>query len=114
MSPDNYRRKKAAVLDRWLVKGLGDGMWQDAATPHLYLSVKGGGRHRSYIFRYKKKATGKDQHLGLGSANAVDLERARQTARSYNELLASGEDPEDVRDAIQRKTESGKSLQVTA
>src|SRR5215471_13497492 len=41
--PASYRRKKADVFTRQFVKVIGDGMWQDAATPHLYLSVKNGG-----------------------------------------------------------------------
>src|SRR6516165_1703534 len=102
--PTGYRRKGANVFTRQFVKVIGDGVWQDAATPHLYLSVKGNGR--SYIFRYKSKMTGKDTTLGLGSARTVDLERVREMARFYNGLLARGEDPKDFRDAKEREAKA--------
>jgi hypothetical protein len=85
--PADYRRKKAEVFDRRLVRVLGDGFHRDAATKHLYLSVKG--KARSYIYRYKQRATGKDTHLGLGTVE-VDLQRIRDKACEYNELLARG------------------------
>jgi integrase len=93
--PANYRRKRAEVLNRRSVKVLGDGKHKDAATPHFYLYVKG--KARSYVFRYKKKATGKEVELGLGSAETMDLERARDEARQMNVWLAERKDPAQER-----------------
>jgi integrase len=45
--------------------------------------------------------------LGLGSAETVDLERARDIARQYNVWLASGKDPEQ-----ERAKEAGKAVTV--
>lgn len=87
----NDQKGRAVVFDRAFVKKkLADGKYRDLGTPHLYLIVKGNAR--SYAFRYKRKLTGKEEWLGLGSV-ARDLHDVQDVARKYNKWLADGKDP---------------------
>ncbi len=67
--------------------GLGDG---------LYLQVSPTGT-KSYIFRYKLH--GRSRHMGLGSANTLDLKEARKRATKARLLILDGIDPLAEKDA---------------
>jgi integrase len=56
----------------------------------LYLQVSGAGG-RSWIWRYALQ--GKTRYLGLGSASAIPLKRARELAAEARRLRAEGIDP---------------------
>lgn len=67
------------------VSTLGDGKHADGQG--LYLHVKGDAR--SWVFRYKRN--GKQVYVGLGSAYAVSLARARKLSQELRGKLATGE-----------------------
>jgi integrase len=56
----------------------------------LYLQVGPGGA-RSWVYRFM--LAGKERYLGLGSANAIPLKRARELAAEARQLRAEGIDP---------------------
>jgi integrase len=85
----------ALKVDRLAKRGLhadGDG---------LYLQVGAHADAKSWIFRYR--LNGKSRYLGLGSASAISLKRARELAAEPRRLVAEGIDPLDARRA-QRAT----------
>src|SRR4051794_930276 len=57
---------------------------------NLYLNVSATGA-KSWVFLYR--FGGRQPELGLGSVNDVPLSRARETAASYRQMLARGDDP---------------------
>lgn len=61
----------------------------------LYLAIKSHGKikGRSWVFLYRCRASGRLRELGLGSANVVSLQAARQSAASARSMLAAGIDP---------------------
>ena len=67
------------------VSTLGDGKHADGQG--LYLHVKSDAR--SWVFRYKRN--GKQVYVGLGSAYAVSLARARKLSQELRGKLATGE-----------------------
>jgi integrase len=70
------------------VEKAGPGMHADGGG--LYLQV-GAARAKSWIYRYTLK--GKQRYLGLGSANAITLARARELAADARRLRAEKKDP---------------------
>jgi integrase len=68
------------------------GMYGDGLG--LYLQVGSGGA-RSWIYRFS--LNGSERYLGLGSANAIPLKRARELAAEARQLRAEGVDPIDRR-----------------
>lgn len=62
----------------------------------LYLQVSPTGT-KSYIFRYKLH--GRSRHMGLGSANTLDLKEARKRATKARLLILDGIDPLAEKDA---------------
>ena len=56
-----------------------DGFHADGGN--LYLSVTGAGRRRSWVFRFTRD--GKVSAIGLGSANAVTLAKARGKPNAF-------------------------------
>lgn len=69
----------------------------------LYLQVSGIGA-RSWVFRYSVNS--KERYLGLGSATAIKLKRARELAAEARRLRAEGVDP------IERRKEQRAAEQV--
>ena len=65
----------------------------------LYLVVSGPAA-RSWFFRYER--AGRQQGMGLGSAQDVSLADARAKAADLRKLLAAGEDPNEVRRAAEQ------------
>ena len=61
----------------------------------LYLAIKSHGKikGRSWVFLYRCRASGRLRELGLGSANVVSLQAARQSAASARSMLVAGIDP---------------------
>jgi integrase len=74
------------------VDKLGPGMHADGNG--LYLQV-GAGDARSWVYRFK--LNGKERYLGLGSAIAIPLKRARELADDARRLRAEGIDPVEHR-----------------
>lgn len=69
------------------------GLYADGAG--LYLSTKTGGKRWLFVFRWQGKRT----EMGLGSARAVSLARARELAADARGHLAAGLNPIAARDA---------------
>ena len=81
----NMATEKLKPLD---VQRLPPGIWPDGKG--LYLQVAPGGG-RSWLYRYSLH--GKEHRIGLGSANAVPLKRARELAAAARQLRAEKIDP---------------------
>jgi integrase len=75
----------------------------------LYLQVGSGGA-KSWIYRFT--LSGRERYLGLGSATAIPLKRARELATEARQLRAEGIDPVDKRrsDRIAKRVESAKGI----
>jgi integrase len=75
----------------------------------LYLQVGSGGA-KSWIYRYTLH--GKERYLGLGSASAVPLKRARELASAARLLRAEGIDPIDKRrgDRVADRVAAAKTI----
>jgi integrase len=75
----------------------------------LYLQVGPGGA-KSWIYRYTLH--GKERYLGLGSAGAVPLKRARELASAARLLRAEGIDPVDKRrsDRVADRVAASKTI----
>src|SRR5215475_7110389 len=83
------------------------GMYPDGAG--LYLQLGAGGA-KSWVFRFT--LAGRQRYLGLGSANAVPLARARQLAAEARQLRAEGIDPIEARrtERTAARVESAKTV----
>lgn len=71
---------------------LGDGRHQ--AAKGLFLEVRNNGRHRSWLFIYRRH--GKRSAVGLGSAAKVSLQSAKDLAIQLESLLSQGIDPKST------------------
>ncbi len=74
----------------------------------LYLATTSGGRRWVFLFRWQGKPT----EMGLGSASAVSLVKARSLAAKAREALAQGINPVVARDA-ERDAAAAMSTLVT-
>jgi integrase len=67
----------------------------------LYLVVDASGAKRwSFLFRWRRpgdRGPGRLREMGLGSLNAVSIEKARKKAAAARELLSDGKDPIEAR-----------------
>jgi integrase len=79
------------------------GMYSDGAG--LYLQVTHAGS-KSWIYRYQ--LNGKKHYLGLGSASAITLKRARELLAEPRRLRAEGVDP------VEKKREQRSAARVAA
>lgn len=66
--------------------------------PGLHLQVTGP-TAKSWIYRYTSPTTGKVRYLGLGPANSISLQKAKELVREPREQRALGVDPIDARKA---------------
>jgi integrase len=75
----------------------------------LYLQVGAGGA-KSWIYRFTLK--GRERYLGLGSASAIPLKRARELAADARQLRAQGVDPLEKRrnDRAAERVASAKTI----
>jgi integrase len=90
-------------LGRGEIDTLPDGSHSDGGG--LYLTVSGGGKRRSWVFRYTSPATGKVREMGLGRAGqgGVPLKGARDERDRLRTLLRDGLDP--LAERARRKAE---------
>jgi len=88
------------------VDKLGPGMHADGSG--LYLQV-GTGDARSWVYRFK--LNGKERYLGLGSATAIPLKRARELADEARRLRAEGINPVEHR-RTQRSAEQAEAAKA--
>jgi integrase len=89
------------------VQRLPPGLWPDGNG--LYLQVAPGGS-RSWLYRYSLH--GKEHRMGLGSASAVSLKRARELAAAARQLRAEKIDPLERR-RTQRNAELVEQAKAT-
>lgn len=94
-------------LSDMAVKNAGPGMHADGGG--LYLAVKRGGK--SWIFRYRDRATRRLRDCGLGSVLAVPLKEARRLAADCRLMLAEDRDPLAEKQA--RKDALAAAIRVT-
>jgi integrase len=75
----------------------------------LYLQVGSGGA-KSWIYRFV--LNGRERYLGLGSANAIPLKRARELAAEARQLRAEGVDPIERRRSVRvaKRVASAKTV----
>jgi integrase len=75
----------------------------------LYLQI-GAGQAKSWVYRFTLQ--GKQRYLGLGSASAVTLKRARELADAARKLRAEGIDPIEARRAerLEARVEAAKTV----
>src|SRR5262249_8206470 len=96
MAKRSYRRPpRLNRLTRRDIANAKDGEHCDGGG--LYLSVTNNGAGKSWLFRWKHRATGRDKYHGLGSLITVDVDLARKRAAEKRLLLDQGKDPEEVR-----------------
>lgn len=94
-------------LSDMAIKKAGPGMHADGGG--LVLQVKNGGR--SWLFRYRDRATAKVREMGLGPVVSVPLKEARRLAADCRLMLAEGKDPLGEKQA--RKDALAAAVRVT-
>jgi len=83
------------------------GLWGDGGG--LYLQVGPGSK--SWVFRYERQD--REHQIGLGSANAVDLARARRKAAEQRTLLAEGHDPLEAKRTLERASREASAKKIS-
>lgn len=86
------------------------GRYSDGDGLYLYISKLG---TKSWVFRYRDRATGKHRDKGLGPLRDVSLEQARQAARDARLALRSGVDPIDARRQARSESAIERARAVT-
>ncbi|MGA8228373.1 MAG: Arm DNA-binding domain-containing protein, partial [Xanthobacteraceae bacterium] len=87
----NFKRPAAAADDHWE---------PDDEIPNLYLRARSGGS-KALVFSYK--FGGKTRKMTLGSATAININKARETAKDLNARIRLGQDPAGERDTAKIK-----------
>jgi hypothetical protein len=87
--PEGNRGKLTALE---VTRAKQPGMYADGSGLYLQVGMGGG---RSWIYRFT--LNGAQRYLGLGSANAIPLKRARELATEARQLRAEGVDPVERR-----------------
>jgi integrase len=87
----------------WYANIRKDGVYGDGGN--LWLQVTNGGAGKSWLFRWTERGTGRDRSMGLGSAFDIDVEEARDLARTYRRRLKAGKDPKVERDGAELDAE---------
>ena len=80
---------------------------------NLYLRTflgKDGKISRGWIFRFKLPFA-RERDMGLGSLDSISLAKARQLAKQYRELIATGVDPIEQRNAIYAERRAAEAVQ---
>lgn len=85
-------------------KSLPPGMHADGGG--LWLRVQPGGR--SWLFRFKSPATGRERLMGLGTVQEVGLADARKAAAAARTTLQTGQDPLEAKRATKAQ-EAGEA-----
>jgi Arm DNA-binding domain/Phage integrase central domain len=67
---------------------------------NLWLQITNNGAGQSWLFRWSARGTGRERVMGLGSLRTIDLDRARELARGYRQMLLEGKDPKAERDDV--------------
>lgn len=80
------------LTDRALRSLTQPGRFNDGGGLYVLVSAAGA---RSWVFRFRSRATGKHRDKGLGSLSVVSLADARRQAEACRKLLARGVDPID-------------------
>ena len=72
---------------------------------NLYLAVDAGGSKgaRSWVFIYQSRVTGKSRRMGLGSADVVNITRAKELVLRHRLAILEGREPLDERRAARRQ-----------
>ena len=96
-----YKRLSALKVSR-LIANEKSGLYPDGGGLYLQKKPQGGA---SWVFRYKMGGRTTSRDMGLGSAIAVSLSRARTSADEARNLIAAGADPIENRRA-QRAAET--------
>lgn len=86
------------------------GRYNDGGGLYLFITARGG---RSWVFRYKDRATGKHRDKGLGPAADVTLSHARKRAQACRLQLLDGTDPIDAAHAEKQAKRLAKARTVT-
>jgi len=74
----------------------------------LYLQVSPAGT-KSWIYRFRSPVTGRMREMGLGSFPTITLARARLLATQAREMVATGRDPINDRDAARAQARAQAS-----
>jgi integrase len=103
MAPRTLNRLKPLQVTRLKEPGMyadGGGLYLQVTSPTA----------KSWVFRYA--VDGRERYCGLGSVNAVTIDRARNDARQCREWRHDGLDPIEQRQAIrqQRELEAAKVM----
>ena len=69
----------------------------------LYLIVSQDGRSRRWAFQFTKRSTGNPTELGLGSAELITLNSARDKAHDHRKSVARGDDPVEAKREAKRE-----------
>jgi integrase len=89
-----------AIADFRMPQGKQDHWEPDNEIPNLYLRARSGGS-KALVFSYKY--AGRTRKITLGSATAINISKARETARDLNARVRLGQDPAKERDEAQSK-----------
>jgi integrase len=89
-----------AIADFQMPPGKNDHWEPDNEIPNLYLRVRTSG---SKVLVFSYKFGGKPRKITLGSAAAINISKARETARDLNARVRLGQDPAKERDEAQSK-----------
>jgi integrase len=91
---------RGAKLRRALVT---DGLHGDGGN--LWLQTSNGGAGRSWVFRWTDPATKCERYMGLGPLHTVNIDMARDLARTYRQQVRARKDPQRERDGAKLDAE---------
>jgi len=92
----NIQKLSAARIER-IIKDGKTGMYGDGGN--LWLQITNNGAGASWVLRWTERGTGRERSMGLGSLHTIGLERARELAKDYRQMLLEGKDPKAERDS---------------
>lgn len=68
---------------------------------------------KSWVFRFKSPQTGKAREMGLGSTDTYTLAEARVRAKKARQIVDSGQDPIEVREAERQQLKLAAAMSMT-
>jgi hypothetical protein len=80
------------------------GRLSDGDSLYLLIRSQGDKLTKSWIFRWRDRATGKLRDMGLGPYPLVSLQAARSAARDARGIVREGKDPKLERDRVRAET----------